>query len=120
MIATTSISNMHTGTEYSGWVFIGDDSIVDIDIEWTGDPTSTLTVDKCVSHWVTDGKGAALADASLEIRDLGVTFSSNPAGGASNVSDTFTDVGARWIRIKNVGASGSSGAGTVTITTRKS
>lgn len=111
--ATDSVDSIYTGTKYSNWLYIGDATEVGLQLTWTGDAAATLTLQGTHAHRTTDGKGADLADASLDIDDVSSTFNATIAGTAGTDTDNWLDVGVRHVRVKFAGTGGSSGNATL-------
>lgn len=80
-----------------------DGSRVGLHISWTGTPTGTLTL------WSTN-QADANTDGSADtgwVEETDITFPAQPAGSASGIMLHLFEVGARWVRLKYVNASGS-------------
>ena len=104
-----TVTGIHTGTQTTEWVYIGSQTEVDVAMVWTGDPTTAVTLQGTNAYRTTDGKGATIADADLDIFDLSTAFSSVPAGSASQSETNFIDVGPMHVRLQFVGSNGASG-----------
>lgn len=101
-MATADLS----ATTNTGWLLIDGCSIVSIQQTWTGTPAGTFTLQATDSHWPLNKSDTVLTADGTPAYDLGAVFSAIPAGSASSGDDQFSNVAAKWVRIKYTRSSG--------------
>ena len=101
-MATADLS----ATTNTGWCRVGNCSIVSIQQTWTGTPAGTFTLQATDSHWPLDKSDTTLTADGTPAYDLGAVFSAIPAGSASSGDDQFSNVAAKWVRVKYTRTSG--------------